>query len=238
MVLLCMFIMAINMIIIIITTNFVFILITLYWELAIRLKVPSQSKPTHTLTVLINPLRLESIENIYEIYLERTKDICEIYLENTKSYAKYIWTMHKMNQNHIGKCGKKYMQNWNHIETSGKYMEICAKTSVVHGDLKHHKGAKLNNVDWFYHINQVDSSSIQSLNQILIYSSGCCLCGNLNFCWCCCFQNFQRLAGCQTLQNINLSLPFFLIFFDIFRMFRGWHRLPNTTKYRSFFTFF
>ena len=174
--------MAINIIIIIITTNFVFILITLYWELAIRLKVPSQSKPTHTLTVLINPLRLESIENIYEIYLERTKDICEIYLENTKSYAKYIWTIHKINQNHIGKCGKKYMQNWNHIETSGKYMEICVKTSAVHGDLKHHKGATLNNVDWFCHINQVNSSSIQPLNQILISSSGCCLCSKLNFC--------------------------------------------------------
>ena len=41
--------------------------------------------------------------------------------------------------------------------------QICVKTSAVHGDLKHHKGATLNNVDWFCHINQVNSSSIQPL---------------------------------------------------------------------------
>ena len=67
-------------IIIITTTIIIFILITIYRDLAIVLKVPTQSKPRHTLTVLTNPPHLENIEKIYLKYIGKIP----------KMYLKYI----------------------------------------------------------------------------------------------------------------------------------------------------
>ena len=74
-------------IIIIITTTILIILIpiTIYRDLAIVLNVPTQSKPRHTLTVLINPPHLENIEKISEIYRENTENVSEIYLQNAEN---------------------------------------------------------------------------------------------------------------------------------------------------------
>ena len=96
--------------IIIITTIIVLIQITIYRELAIVLKVPTQSKPTHTLTVLINPPHLENIENVSENisgkyrkntdveYICRIPKICVIYIQRIPriySYVKYTWRIQK-----------------------------------------------------------------------------------------------------------------------------------------------